>query len=748
MESLIPVIDQLRHIFHVTRKGCTEIDLPQIAVVGSQSSGKSSVLESIVGRGFLPRGTGVVTRCPIILQLVHIDGGQTEESRKSQNRGKHRFRNSGKTAGMEFCEFEHRPGDKFTDFEAVRAEILQETNRISGKHKGISATPIFLKIYSPAVTNLTLVDLPGMTKVPIDGQPEDIESRVRDLVLDYISKSHCLILAVSAANTDLANSDAIKLAREVDPEGTRTIGVITKIDLMDRGTDAVDMLRGRQIPLRLGYIGVINRSQKDVEEGTSLEDCRYKESQFFASHPSYAALPRSILGSDSLTSRLHSILMAHIRRTLPELRSQITKKITQKQKELQLYGPPPPDSAQGSKGAVLLTMLMSYSDKFREVINGETPDIMLDHLYGGARINYIFHDLFGQTLQQMDACEGLSDEQIRTAIRNATGPRTALFIPEVTFELLVKQQIRRLEEPALRCAELVYDELLRVTSQIQSRELERFPALRNRVIDCMNRLLRRNLEPTLQMITSLVQMEMAYINTRHPDFIGSKALVSSHSCEDDFHYRSRAHTEGALTHANGAPNHNHNARAANSHTQPIQEDRPSSAPVKSVFAGLLDVALRDKLGKSVDEFSFVTKEGCLERRSGSFPPLQQHGSPSPGDRNVAQHSEAHDECVVIRRLLRSYFGIVRKNIQDSVPKAVMLLIVNATVARMHSDLVEELYKPDQLDTLLAEDPEVTTRRQACVENVAALQDAIHILNAVRDAAPPESFNSFSEEPLQ
>jgi len=76
-----------------------------------------------------------------------------------------------------------------------------------------------LKIYSPSVLNLTLVDLPGMTKVPIEGQPKDIELQIRNMCLKFISKKNAIVLAVTAANTDLANSDGLNLARQVDPEG-------------------------------------------------------------------------------------------------------------------------------------------------------------------------------------------------------------------------------------------------------------------------------------------------------------------------------------------------------------------------------------------------------------------------------------------------------------------------------------------------------------------------------------------------
>jgi replication fork clamp-binding protein CrfC len=102
------------------------------------------------------------------------------------------------------------------------------------------------------VLNLTLIDLPGLTKVPVGDQPLDIENQIRDMILTYIARETCLILAVTPANVDLATSDALKMARETDPQGLRTIGVLTKLDLMDEGTDARDILENRTFPLRRG----------------------------------------------------------------------------------------------------------------------------------------------------------------------------------------------------------------------------------------------------------------------------------------------------------------------------------------------------------------------------------------------------------------------------------------------------------------------------------------------------------------
>ena len=226
MNKLIPIVNKLQDVFNTV--GVKGIDLPQIVVVGSQSAGKSSVLESIVGRDFLPRGSGMVTKRPLILQLVNLPPTETKE----------------------WGEFAHKPGKLYFDFDEIKKEIEADTERMCGTKKTISPIAIRLTIYSPHVLDLTLVDLPGLTKISVGTQEKDISVQINKMVKKYIENPIAIILAVTAANVDLANSDALSMAKEVDPKGERTVGIITKIDIMDRGTDCMDVLTGKVYPLK------------------------------------------------------------------------------------------------------------------------------------------------------------------------------------------------------------------------------------------------------------------------------------------------------------------------------------------------------------------------------------------------------------------------------------------------------------------------------------------------------------------
>ncbi|KAK5944196.1 Dynamin- GTPase protein [Knufia obscura] len=521
-EDLLKTVNKLQDLVFNTI-GNDSLDLPQIVVVGSQSSGKSSVLENIVGRDFLPRGSGIVTRRPLILQLINIPPEDQEDYANGEAAIPHTAASVAEHA--EWAEFHHIPGRKFRDFNQVRAEIENETSRIAGNNKGINRQPINLKIYSPHVLNLTLVDLPGLTKVPIGDQPVDIEKQTRTLISEYIAKPNSIILAVSPANVDIVNSEALKLARYVDPMGKRTIGVLTKLDLMDHGTNALDILSGRVYPLKLGFIGVVNRSQQDIQTMKPMSESLKAEADFFRHHPAYRNIATRC-GTPYLAKTLNTTLMAHIRDRLPDIKARLNTLMGQTQQELASYGSKQ-FSGSGHRGSLILQLMTRFATSFISSIDGTSSEISTKELCGGARIYYIFNSVFGNSLETIDPTHNLSVSDIRTAIRNSTGPRASLFVPELAFDLLVKPQIKLLEIPSQRCVELVYEELIKICHTCGSQELSRFPRLQGKLIEVVSDLLRERLGPASTYVESLISIQRAYINTNHPNFLGAAAAMSS-----------------------------------------------------------------------------------------------------------------------------------------------------------------------------------------------------------------------------
>lgn len=210
------------------------IRLPSIVVIGSQSSGKSSVLECIVGQEFLPKGSNMVTRRPIELTLVN-----TPE------------------AAANVAEFPALKMFNLTDFDQVQ-KILYDLNMAVPASECISNDPIQVTIRSPRVPDLSLVDLPGYIQVEAADQPTELKNKIRELCNRYLEPPN-VILAISAADVDLANSAALRASRLADPRGERTIGVVTKLDLVDPEV-ARKILLNKKYPLRLGYVGVITKA--------------------------------------------------------------------------------------------------------------------------------------------------------------------------------------------------------------------------------------------------------------------------------------------------------------------------------------------------------------------------------------------------------------------------------------------------------------------------------------------------------
>lgn len=657
------------------------IDLPQITVVGSQSSGKSSVLENIVGRDFLPRGTGIVTRRPLILQLINRRAIANGTAKKADELIPTEQKNENNED--EWGEFLHIPGKKFHDFNQIREEIVKETEAKTGKNAGISSVPINLRIYSPHVLTLTLVDLPGLTKVPVGDQPKDIERQIKEMVLKFITRPNAIILSVTAANTDLANSDGLMLAREVDPEGSRTVGVLTKIDLMDQGTDVIDILANRVIPLRYGYVPVINRGQKDITSNKSIKSALDFERHFFETHDAYRSKAQ-FCGTPYLAKRLNGILLSHIKMTLPDIKSRIDKNLKRYQKELIDLGP----AELGSPSNVVLSTITEFTNEYRSILDGKGNDVSSMELSGGARISFVFHEIFSNGIKALDPFDQIKDVDIRTILYNSSGSSPNLFVGTAAFEVLVKKQIKRFEEPSLRCVTLVYDELVRILTQILSKpQFNRYPALKENIGQVFISFLRNSLIPTNKLVTDLVAMEESYINTAHPDLLkGSHAM----SIVTEKMQMSR----------------------------PVQLDPKTGKPLPQQQP---QQSSEDESGGFFANF-FASKN---KKRLAAMepPPAVLKASGSMTERETL-------ETEVIKLLIQSYFSIVQRTITDMVPKSVMLKLILFSKQEIQRELLEKLYQSDSLNDLVKENEFTVQRRKECQTMVDTLRHAAEIVASV------------------
>ncbi|XP_031306464.1 dynamin-1 isoform X8 [Camelus dromedarius] len=736
MEDLIPLVNRLQDAFSAIGQNA-DLDLPQIAVVGGQSAGKSSVLENFVGRDFLPRGSGIVTRRPLVLQLVN--------------------------ATTEYAEFLHCKGKKFTDFEEVRLEIEAETDRVTGTNKGISPVPINLRVYSPHVLNLTLVDLPGMTKVPVGDQPPDIEFQIRDMLMQFVTKENCLILAVSPANSDLANSDALKVAKEVDPQGQRTIGVITKLDLMDEGTDARDVLENKLLPLRRGYIGVVNRSQKDIDGKKDITAALAAERKFFLSHPSYRHLADR-MGTPYLQKVLNQQLTNHIRDTLPGLRNKLQSQLLSIEKEVEEYKNFRPDDP-ARKTKALLQMVQQFAVDFEKRIEGSGDQIDTYELSGGARINRIFHERFPFELVKMEFDEKELRREISYAIKNIHGIRTGLFTPDLAFEATVKKQVQKLKEPSIKCVDMVVSELT-ATIRKCSEKLQQYPRLREEMERIVTTHIREREGRTKEQVMLLIDIELAYMNTNHEDFIGfANAQQRSNQMNKKKASGNQVIRKGWLTINNigimkgGSKEYwfvltaenlswykddeekekKYMLSVDNLKLRDVEKGFMSSKHIfalfnteqRNVYKDYRQLELACETQEEVDSWkaSFL-RAGVYPERVGDKEKASETEENGSDNFMHSMDPQLERQVETIRNLVDSYMAIVNKTVRDLMPKTIMHLMINNTKEFIFSELLANLYSCGDQNTLMEESAEQAQRRDEMLRMYHALKEALSIIGDI------------------
>ncbi|GMN42912.1 hypothetical protein TIFTF001_012112 [Ficus carica] len=694
MESLISLVNKIQ-------RACTALGdhgdesalptlwdaLPSIAVVGGQSSGKSSVLESVVGKDFLPRGSGIVTRRPLVLQLHRIDEGR------------------------EYAEFMHLPRKRFTDFAAVRKEISDETDRETGRStKQISSVPIHLSIYSPNVVNLTLVDLPGLTKVAVEGQPDSIVQDIENMVRSFIEKPNCIILAISPANQDLATSDAIKISREVDPRGERTFGVLTKIDLMDKGTNAVDILEGKSYKLQFPWIGVVNRSQADINKSVDMIAARRREREYFANTPEYRHLAHR-MGSEHLGKMLSKsikeqeeknhrkseknhrkneknaaannggflneeqpsdkrlFLRIHlenvIKSRIPSLQSLISKTIAELESELSRLGKPIATDA-GGKLYMIMEICRNFDHMFKEHLDGVRP--------GGEKIYSVFDNQFPAALKRLQLDKHLSMDNVRKIITEADGYQPHLIAPEQGYRRLVESSIVCIKGPAEAAVDAVSSKrnlLKAFCSVFQKNLLEKLITSQMDFVSCLLLVL-ANADA---LIVNGTVFYLACVNTEElKQYPTLRVEVGNAAVESLVRMR--------------------------------EESKKATLQLVDMECGYLTVEYFRKLPQDIDKGGNPT-HSIFDRYNDSY--LRRVGS-----------------------VVLSYVNMVCASLRNAIPKSIVYCQVREAKRSLLDYFFAELGKKEtkQLASLLNEDPAVMQRRTSLAKRLELYRSAQAEIDAV------------------
>lgn len=423
-----------------------DLALPAIAVIGDQSSGKSSVLEALSGVA-LPRGSGIVTRCPLVLKLM-------KQSQEPVWRGKIRYRNTEKKLG---------------DPTQVEAEICKAQNIIAGSGVGISHELITLEITSPEVPDLTLIDLPGITRVALGNQPQDISLQIKILIKKYIKRQQTINLVVVPCNVDIATTEALSMAQEVDPEGDRTLGILTKPDLVDKGSEksVMNVLQNLTFPLKKGYMIVKCRGQQEIMNNLSLAEATRKELMFFQSHPHFRVfLEEKKATVPHLAERLTAELIAHIRKSLPSLESEIRERHQGATEELRRCGADIP-TQETDKMFFLIEKIKVFNQDVEKLVEGE--EIVREketRLYN--KIREEFKNWVLVLAANTQKVKNIIHEEVSKYEKQYRGKELPGFVNYKTFQNIVQQYIQQLVNPALdmlqKIVELVREAFI-VTAQ-------------------------------------------------------------------------------------------------------------------------------------------------------------------------------------------------------------------------------------------------------------------------------------------
>ncbi|XP_016405691.1 interferon-induced GTP-binding protein Mx3-like isoform X2 [Sinocyclocheilus rhinocerous] len=503
-ESIRPYIDLIDTLRSVGIH--KDLALPTIVVIGDQSSGKSSVLEALSGVA-LPRGSGIVTRCPLELRLKKVPGVNwkavlTYDKKTDEfvNRFAGPIKPSKLVSGKVAQSAPNEKKIEFADPSLVEEHVAAAQNELAGKGVGICDELITLEIMSPDVCDLTLIDLPGIARVPVEGQPEDIGKQIKRLIMKYIKKRETINLVVVPCNIDIATTEALKMAQEVDPEGKRTVAILTKPDLIDKGTEksVLAIVHNKVIPLRKGYIMVKCRGQQQINDEIPLEAAAQMERDFFQNHDYF----RCLLEEDKVTIKCLAIkltqdLVDHIKNSLPPLQQQIQKQLCSVKRALHDCEAGPPEDLEGAK-EFLIETLNGFNEKIKSLLSGEPKNGK--SLFFQIRAEFRkWNDYLNSAKPSFNNSKELSE--------NYRGRELPGFSNYIVFEKILQEHVAKLKDPAIDLLNAIKDIIIKQFTDVVSECFQNYHVLQNITEDKINDIQLNQQEKAEQRISEQFKME-------------------------------------------------------------------------------------------------------------------------------------------------------------------------------------------------------------------------------------------------
>ncbi|CAH1802128.1 unnamed protein product [Owenia fusiformis] len=450
-----------------------DVALPAVVVIGDQSVGKSSVLEAMSGVQ-LPRGTGIVTRCPLELRMKQCDPGNFHAKISYDIQGG------------------HQPLEKtITDPSNIDFEIRQAQRALVGDSGGVSDRLIRLEVQADYVPDLTLIDLPGIVRYS-EGSDTIVEE-TKNLIKTYVSRPETIILVVIPCNVDIDTVEACNLAKQVDPNGDRTIGVLTRPDLIDHGVgpikEVLDILENKKMKLKKGFYVVKCRSQKRIEEGQSLEQALAEEVQFFRSDERFRVINPSQCGVKQLSSKLTNELFLHIKNCVPMLLEDINAKLLATNHEIEFLGGLGLPEGANLRVRYLIQLLDEYCDKVHRVSIG-------DYRHHNKKIRLFskvreLTDKFATDIEERTPTDQDASflDNIKTEIQAQRGNELPTFTNTYPVcERLILEYISLYKRPAMECLLSVNGEVEIILRELAQDIFRDFPFLESKVKEVTDRL--------------------------------------------------------------------------------------------------------------------------------------------------------------------------------------------------------------------------------------------------------------------
>ncbi|KAH0721106.1 hypothetical protein KY284_006136 [Solanum tuberosum] len=490
IRPLLDCVDKLRHL-NIMQEG---IQLPTIVVVGDQSSGKSSVLESLAGIS-LPKGQGICTRVPLIMRL------QNESKMCAPN-----------------LHLEYNGKSIHVDELRVADAIVNATDEIAGQGKGISNKLLTLVVKKNGVPDLTMVDLPGITRVAIQGQPENIYEQISDIIMTYISPQESIILNVLSATVDFPTCESIRMSQKVDKTGERTLAVVTKGDKAPEGL--LEKVTADEVNIGLGYVCVRNRIGNET-----YEEARKDEARLFSTHPLLSKIDKSMVGVPVLAQKLVRIQATIISKCLPDIVRRINDKLAANVAELNRL--PKHLSSVAEALTTFMCILSTSKDSLKKIlVRGEFDEYPDEkEMHCTARLV----EMLDQYSKELDAKnskkkEDFLMEEIR-ALEETKGIGLPNFLPRGVFLNVLQKRVKEITTMPEDFTGKVWNYIERIVIKVLMHHCDNYPQLQSSTRRAAQNLIAKKKDESVDWVREIIGMENQTDYTCNPEYVANCSKI-------------------------------------------------------------------------------------------------------------------------------------------------------------------------------------------------------------------------------